>query len=241
MNRNQHPEAHYINTGFPYTVTDSFMDLFEGLSYVQTDFALAEALQDQESAYWSLQTYSEKQGITGSTSSNSHQHGVRARDSTRGSDNISHINNDEEIARVLQETEDHEDVTDRMAATHLEECNRGHNAESSSNQGTQQDNFDPDNMTYEELVELGETVGTHNRGLCPDLIAYLPVSKYTYNCFRRRKNNDRCVICHMDYKWGQKLITLPCKHPYHAECIKRWLTINKACPVCYVEVFGSER
>lgn len=26
-------EVHYINTGFPYSVTESFMDFFEGLVY----------------------------------------------------------------------------------------------------------------------------------------------------------------------------------------------------------------
>uniref|UniRef100_A0A0D6QX09 RING-type domain-containing protein n=1 Tax=Araucaria cunninghamii TaxID=56994 RepID=A0A0D6QX09_ARACU len=252
MNRNQQLEVHYINTGFPYTVTDSFMDLFEGLNYVQADFALAEALQDQESAYWSLQTYSEKHGITGSTSNNSHygfgqnyegnQQGTSTRDNTRSWDNHSQINNDQALANVLQETEGPEDITRMMANTHIEECNRGHHVEGNNSQNTWQDNIDPDNMTYEELIELGEAVGTHNRGLCLDLIACLPVSKYKTKFFScRKKTNDRCVICHMDYKRGDRMITLPCKHPYHEDCITRWLQINKACPVCYVEVFGSSR
>eukprot|EP01018_Ginkgo_biloba_P032571 Gb_18500 [translate_table: standard] len=252
MNGNQHLEVHYINTGFPYTVTDSFMDLFEGLNYVHTDLALAEALQDQESAYWSLQTNSDKHGIIGSTSSNSYysyaqtyegnQHGMGTRDSTRSGENHAPLNNDEALAHILQETEDPDDITRMMAIASIEECNRGYRVEGSSSQGIWQDNIDPDNMTYEELVELGEAVGTHSRGLSQELIASLPVSKYKAKFFSRRKNrNDRCVICHMDYKRGDRMITLPCKHPYHAECIKRWLQINKACPVCYVEVFGSSR
>jgi E3 ubiquitin-protein ligase BIG BROTHER-like protein len=40
-------ELHYINTGFPYTVTESFMDFFEGLTYAHADFALADGFQDQ--------------------------------------------------------------------------------------------------------------------------------------------------------------------------------------------------
>lgn len=47
MNDNRQVEVHYINTGFPYTVTESFMDLFEGLTYTHTDFALAGALHEQ--------------------------------------------------------------------------------------------------------------------------------------------------------------------------------------------------
>lgn len=47
MNSGRQVEVHYINTGFPYTVTESFMDLFEGLTYAHADVALAEALHDQ--------------------------------------------------------------------------------------------------------------------------------------------------------------------------------------------------
>ena len=47
MDGNRQMEVHYINTGFPYTVTESFMDLFEGLTYAQADTALAEVLHDQ--------------------------------------------------------------------------------------------------------------------------------------------------------------------------------------------------
>ncbi|GMI74262.1 ENHANCER1 OF DA1, BIG BROTHER [Hibiscus trionum] len=103
-----------------------------------------------------------------------------------------------------------------------------------------QDGVDPDNMTYEELLELGETVGTQNRGLSQELISLLPVSKYKCSLFSRKKSrNERCVICQMEYKRGEKQITLPCKHVYHASCGNRWLSINKACPICYTEVFGG--
>ncbi|RVW85450.1 E3 ubiquitin ligase BIG BROTHER [Vitis vinifera] len=38
---------------------------------------------------------------------------------------------------------------------------------------------------------------------------------------------NRCVICQMEYKRRDRLITLPCKHVYHAACGTRWLSINK--------------
>uniref|UniRef100_A0A453IAG4 Uncharacterized protein n=1 Tax=Aegilops tauschii subsp. strangulata TaxID=200361 RepID=A0A453IAG4_AEGTS len=47
MNGSRQMELHYINTGYPYTITESFMDFFEGLTYAQADFALADAFQDQ--------------------------------------------------------------------------------------------------------------------------------------------------------------------------------------------------
>ncbi|GMJ05550.1 hypothetical protein HRI_004224200 [Hibiscus trionum] len=66
---------------------------------------------------------------------------------------------------------------------------------------------DPDELSYEELLALGEA-----------------------------GNNDSCVICHVDYDEGDSLTALSCKHSYHPECINNWLKINKICPVCSAEV-----
>lgn len=38
---------------------------------------------------------------------------------------------------------------------------------------------------------------------------------------------NRCVICQMEYKRGDRRMMLPCKHVYHAGCGTRWLSINK--------------
>ncbi|KAI9077222.1 hypothetical protein K1719_040793 [Acacia pycnantha] len=43
---------------------------------------------------------------------------------------------------------------------------------------TWQDNIDPNSMSYEELLELGEAVGTQSRGLSQEQISLLPISKY---------------------------------------------------------------
>ncbi|WOH08737.1 hypothetical protein DCAR_0728184 [Daucus carota subsp. sativus] len=77
----------------------------------------------------------------------------------------------------------------------------------------------------QELLDLGETVGTQSRGLSQENISLLPISK--------------CVICQMEYKRGDQQINLPCKHIYHSGCGSRWLSINKACPICYKEVFAN--
>jgi len=101
-----------------------------------------------------------------------------------------------------------------------------------------EDNINPDNMTYEELQSLGEQIGTENKGLSDELISYLPTSKYRTGFFSRNVT-DECVVCKTYYKNGQKLIALPCQHRYHADCITQWLQLNKVCPVCNEEVFGS--
>ncbi|KAF0912836.1 hypothetical protein E2562_019424 [Oryza meyeriana var. granulata] len=54
MNGSRQMELHYINTGFPYTITESFMDFFEGLTYAHADFAIADAFHDQANPYWTM-------------------------------------------------------------------------------------------------------------------------------------------------------------------------------------------
>ncbi|XP_039046308.1 E3 ubiquitin ligase BIG BROTHER-related-like [Hibiscus syriacus] len=70
--------------------------------------------------------------------------------------------------------------------------------------GNSQDTWeevDPDELSYEELLALGEVVGTEGRGLSADSIASLPLVTYkTGN--RQTGSNDSCVICCVDYEDG---------------------------------------
>ncbi|KAB5548026.1 hypothetical protein DKX38_011432 [Salix brachista] len=94
---------------------------------------------------------------------------------------------------------------------------------------------DPDELSYEELLALGDVVGTESRGLSPDTIASLPSINYKAGS-SQNGSNDSCVICRLDYEDGETLTLLSCKHSYHSECINNWLKINKVCPVCSTEV-----
>ena len=46
------------------------------------------------------------------------------------------------------------------------------------------------------------------------------------------KNKNECTICIEEFKNGDCLITLPCLHLYHKECIENWLNEELNCPVC---------
>merc|ERR1711898_22393 len=35
---------------------------------------------------------------------------------------------------------------------------------------------------------------------------------------------------------GSDVVTLPCGHEYHFECIQPWLSTQRSCPVCRAEV-----
>ncbi|XVF47408.1 hypothetical protein PTKIN_Ptkin03bG0106800 [Pterospermum kingtungense] len=213
MSWNPHMEVQYINSSYPYSTAGSFMEYFEGLTYQHVNFIFDGASHVQEIVYPSMTTSFYK----------------------RASENFSSMSN-EQTPSMNMEWEGNANTNSRENPV---DCpRRQHNAH--DYQVVWQDNVDPDSMTYEELLELGETVGTQSRGLSQELISLLPVSKYKCSLFSRKKSrNDRCVICQMEYKRGERRITLPCKHVYHAGCGTRWLSINKACPICYTEVFGN--
>ncbi|XP_075145531.1 godzilla E3 ubiquitin protein ligase isoform X2 [Haematobia irritans] len=67
------------------------------------------------------------------------------------------------------------------------------------------------------------------------MLKKLPIIKYTKNSDIAY---DTCVICLETFAEGDKLRVLPCKHPYHSDCIDVWLTENKReCPICKRRVF----
>jgi hypothetical protein len=41
-----------------------------------------------------------------------------------------------------------------------------------------------------------------------------------------------CSICLCEYEDGEKLVSLPCKHIFHDDCISSWTDNNKRCPLC---------
>ncbi|KAM6568902.1 hypothetical protein CsatB_016887 [Cannabis sativa] len=45
-----------------------------------------------------------------------------------------------------------------------------------------------------------------------------------------------CTICCENVDDGEEVTQLPCKHPYHRECILKWLNTSKYCPICRYEI-----
>lgn len=239
---------------------------FTSRSQVDADLALARALQQQERAYMLLHMNTEgsEYDTSGSGSCDYEEYVNDGENASRfdyeAEDDAAELlteqppleigvslsiqeeevdgsfyENDEAFARALQDAEDREATAQMMALAGLHEFEGDDEDESNDSQDAWQD-VDPDNMSYEELIALGEAVGTHSRGLTQDVIAAIPYSKYVADNGATPSINDPCVICRLDYEDGDFLSTLPCKHQYHADCIKNWLQINKICPVCSAEV-----
>ncbi|CAF1841700.1 unnamed protein product [Brassica oleracea] len=256
------PDSHYTETGFPYAA--SYMDFYGGAAQDDPlNYAHAGTMHPphQDSLYWTMNTNAYKFGFSGSDNAafygsydlNDHLSRMSI-GRTNWEYHLPLVNVDESVPRS-GDTDDHSDAEECIAIEHDPE----------SPQVSWQDDIDPDTMTYEELIELGEAVGSESRGLSQELIETLPTRKYKFGSFFSRKRaGDRCVICQLKYKIGEKQMNLPCKHVYHSECISKWLNINKVyyslhvlrftssvqlkrlyaygmqiCPVCNSEVFGE--
>ncbi|XP_015899193.2 probable E3 ubiquitin-protein ligase ZFP1 isoform X1 [Ziziphus jujuba] len=110
--------------------------------------------------------------------------------------------------------------------------------------------LDIEDMTYEELLALGERIGNVSTGLSEDaIIRQLKLRTYfssstTINLEEAEwtvKEAEACIICQDEYKNMEKIGTLKCGHEYHAECLKKWLLIKNVCPICKSEALGTGR
>ncbi|KAK6134658.1 hypothetical protein DH2020_031583 [Rehmannia glutinosa] len=102
--------------------------------------------------------------------------------------------------------------------------------------------LDIDHMSYEELLALGEQIGSVATGLSEEFIQNnLKIRTYTSTparinleyatCPDQQKINF-CVVCQTDYEHEENIGTLDCGHEYHRDCIKKWLVVKNTCPVC---------
>ncbi|KAJ0968706.1 hypothetical protein J5N97_021583 [Dioscorea zingiberensis] len=231
---------------------------FTNLSQIDADLALARTLQEQEAAYMMLRAggglgsdyaSSEVGSYEDGGGFYSHEHDEGSEYEEYDEDEFVEdghdvdpvdFDSDEAFARVLQDAEEREIASRLMAFAGLNDW--GVEDHVDYHTGDPQDawqDVDPDELSYEELVALGEVVGTESRGLSADTIASLPSVGYKAES-ARDGDNDPCIICRMDYEEGDSLVVLSCKHAYHSDCINKWLQINKVCPVCSTEVSTSE-
>ncbi|KAF7106096.1 hypothetical protein CFC21_106857 [Triticum aestivum] len=235
--------VHYSSTAGDDANHDDFLE-----------YVIGDVLQHQEGLHQSFGT-----GAPGASWSMHCCHG----ESSRGTAAETSGTSDEQIAadlkyaRMLQEMEDldvntppNNDEQDDISCVPSpsdtdDDDDRGDEEEAArqdddDNDDTD-DDVDPDNMTYEERQELVESVGNESRGLSDELLSYLVPWKYRSGSgfFSRKTNHDdTCTVCLSAFRNRENIITLPCKHNYHASCISSWLKINRTCPVCKYEVFG---
>uniref|UniRef100_A0A7I4CQW9 RING-type E3 ubiquitin transferase n=1 Tax=Physcomitrium patens TaxID=3218 RepID=A0A7I4CQW9_PHYPA len=82
------------------------------------------------------------------------------------------------------------------------------------------------NLTYEELVELEDSIGRVNVGVPEATIAELPTHTVS------RSAGDICIVCLSEMVEGEEVMVLPCVHTFHPACIRQWLLQSTCCPTC---------
>ncbi|XP_066557396.1 E3 ubiquitin-protein ligase Arkadia isoform X2 [Amia ocellicauda] len=100
--------------------------------------------------------------------------------------------------------------------------------------------------TYEDLLHLEERLGNVNRGASQGTI-----ERCTYpHKYKKRKlhgkhdddegaeedTEEKCTICLSILEEGEDVRRLPCMHLFHQLCVDQWLTTNKKCPICRVDI-----
>lgn len=100
--------------------------------------------------------------------------------------------------------------------------------------------LDVDNMTYEELLALGERIGSVNTGLSNNAMAKC-LEERTYCSWNQTEEQRRCVICLEEYKEKEEIGELKgCGHDYHGSCIKKWLSMKNSCPICKASAISDD-
>eukprot|EP00347_Sterkiella_histriomuscorum_P005019 403358214 len=95
--------------------------------------------------------------------------------------------------------------------------------------------INPDNMTYEEMLALGEKLGKVNKGFPIELVNLIPKKQFT-EYMDSNGEPANCPICFENYKNEDFTKELSCLHNFHDACIDKWLQDEKRCPVCNKEV-----
>ncbi|KAK6921469.1 Zinc finger, RING-type [Dillenia turbinata] len=219
---------------------------FTNLNQVDADHALARTLQEQDDDDFDdpddMEEY-DGTDIDENDENDEDAFDVHAHADADVDNDINHgfdldpaaFSSDESYARALQDAEERE-MAARLLA--LAGINEREAEDAEDHGGHSQDTWedvDPDELSYEELLALGEVVGTESRGLSADTIASLPSINYK-SPSTQDGSTDSCVICRLDFEDGETLTVLSCKHSYHPDCINDWLQINKVCPICSTEV-----
>ncbi|KAM7250904.1 hypothetical protein ACFE04_022787 [Oxalis oulophora] len=93
--------------------------------------------------------------------------------------------------------------------------------------------LDVDNMSYEELLALGERIGEVSTGLSEEAILKLMKrKKYMSMTMEPSPDQEPCCICQEEFIDGDDVGMLDCGHDFHTNCIKQWLVNKNICPIC---------
>jgi hypothetical protein len=84
------------------------------------------------------------------------------------------------------------------------------------------------------MLELEQILRTKPSMKFEESLKRVPIDQ-----FRCIHTNSNCSVCMESLMKSnaetEGLIRLPCKHTFHAPCLKKWLNIKQSCPICRSE------
>ncbi|CAN6974215.1 unnamed protein product [Brassica oleracea var. botrytis] len=98
--------------------------------------------------------------------------------------------------------------------------------------------LDIDNMSYEELLALGDEMGTVSTALSEEALSrslkksIFQGTDETGAIYLNKDDDVKCSICQEEYVDGDEVGTMPCEHMYHVSCVQQWLRMKNWCPIC---------
>ena len=106
-------------------------------------------------------------------------------------------------------------------------------------EGATERSLSPSQMTYDQLLQLGENVGKVSKGTDQKQLDDLPTC--TYGEAKAKGETfailgEQCAVCRCEYDDDDIVRILPCRHAEHAECLDQWLLRNRSCPLCQRDV-----
>ncbi|GFP91912.1 putative RING-H2 finger protein atl21b [Phtheirospermum japonicum] len=89
----------------------------------------------------------------------------------------------------------------------------------------------------------GESIRASRRSSSSDTVTTAGLDKSTIETYRKitigeNENSGQlkdltCTICLADYVPTDTIMIMHgCEHCFHAQCIKKWLSVNTKCPIC---------
>ncbi|MED6132291.1 E3 ubiquitin-protein ligase [Stylosanthes scabra] len=96
-----------------------------------------------------------------------------------------------------------------------------------------------------QIVDDGffATVGSGLAGLIMLSDQLAANNRFFYNyAVVDRADSDGCVVCQNNFKEGEQVRMLPCRHVFHRHCFDGWLHHYKFnCPLCRYPLLSEER
>ncbi|KAG6395041.1 hypothetical protein SASPL_145632 [Salvia splendens] len=206
MNENDQV-VHYMDNSYSYPVSEGYVDYYSGASTAPLNYLNFAPMHDQESIYWSMHMNSYKYG---QPNPEGFYYGLyddndlppRMDSNRRVWEYSSMATTEDPITvdippeqSVVSEVHSIPEESVVSEVHSIPEERLPNDQDAANDEVAWQDDINPDTMTYEELLDLGEAVGTQNRGLSQELIDLLPTSKHkSGGIFSRKKSEERCGI-----------------------------------------------